>query len=102
MHSCCMRGSRSTAKLPMEECRVNTPFPSLKKFALLHIAVPYFFACVGAGNERDMFKSMTQPYICIQRIDYYKVFNFQHATYFFYKKISPLFIINSQIIKNML
>ena len=35
-----MRGSRSTTNLPME-CRVNTLFPFVKKFALLRIAVPY-------------------------------------------------------------
>ena len=36
-----MRGSSSTAKLPME-CRVNTSLPFVKEFALLRVAVPYF------------------------------------------------------------
>ena len=36
-----MRGSRSTAKLPMEFL-ANTLFPFMEKCALLRIAVPYF------------------------------------------------------------
>ena len=37
----CMRGSRSTAKLPMEFL-VNTLLPFIEKYALLRIVVPYF------------------------------------------------------------
>ena len=36
-----MRGSRSTAKLPMEY-RVNASLPFVKKFSLLRVAVLYF------------------------------------------------------------